>query len=261
MANDLRTFLYHGLFRRISSVAIASASVLCAVPQLGICAESTAHLVKDISDGNLSDLTKRFDHLEETVRLSENPQFECCNFIKSLINEININYGLDLTVRDACLIIRDRLHSLGLPPETQSALFNTIIMIETDSALTIEQTKIFSIPTNHDVISLKFYWPWDWNWFGLNKKSDKDSKDNKSATNHAVNVLQIDGTDEKLPGSVYVGGVEAFAGALIFTLGLVFPPAYGVGSALMVDGARRVFNGLEEIDKERAPYQLDPYKY
>lgn len=47
---------------------------------------------------------------------------------------------------------------------------------------------------------------------------------------------------------MYVGGVEAFAGALIFTLGLVFPPAYGAGSALIIDGVRRVLNGLEEVD-------------
>lgn len=54
-----------------------------------------------------------------------------------------------------------------------------------------------------------------------------------------------------MPGSIYVGGSEALAGALVFTLGLVFPPAYEVGSALMADRTRRVLNGLEEKDKNK----------
>jgi hypothetical protein len=45
--------------------------------------------------------------------------------------------------------------------------------------------------------------------------------------------------------------MEMFAGVVVGTLGIVFPPAFGVGSALVLDGVRRVYDGLEEMDTQR----------
>jgi len=101
-----------------------------------------------------------------------------------------------------------------------------------------------------DIASLKTSWSRNLSWLGLNKKSKKRTKE-KHSTSTIPLALQTKGSDIELPGSFYTGGVEALAGALVFTLGIVFPPAYGVGSALMVDGTRRVLNGLEEVEKDR----------
>jgi hypothetical protein len=261
MVNDVRTFLYASLYRRISSVATTGVCILCSFPQPAICLavdgseskEFVSDIVNHISDGNSDHLIERFDELEEVVQLSEDPLNESRKFLQSFIEELNIRHGLNLTIPQACVLVRENLHALQLPVEAQNLLLDTIALIESDSNPTTEQMQHFEKATRPNVEYLRISWPWQWNWFGLNEKSHKNSKPSPAKSFTASPLLQAAGTDKELPGTMYVGGVEALAGALVFTLGLVFPPAYGVGGALMIDGARRVFNGLEEMDGQRSP--------
>ena len=55
-------------------------------------------------------------------------------------------------------------------------------------------------------------------------------------------------TQERVPGTMILGGVEVATGALIYIIPL--PGARNIGSLLIADGIRRTFNGLEELDKE-----------
>ena len=95
-------------------------------------------------------------------------------------------------------------------------------------------------------------WPWQWNWFGLNKKKHKTSE----VASRTMKAMRY-GPDEEIPGSVYAGGAEILAGCLGFILGTVFPPAYGVGIALIADGINRTINGCNELSEQRKHYS-DP---
>lgn len=267
MVSDVHTFLYASLFRRISSVAVIGVCILCSFPHSALCLaidessskEFVGGIINNISDGDSNRLIERFDELEGAIHSSENPLQESRKFLQSFIEEINKRYGLNLTIQEACALVRENLHALQLPPETQHLLLETIVLLEADFSPTAEQTQHFEKAANSPVVSLNIR-PWEWSWFGLNEKSYKDSKQ-RSATSKDCKqspatsfasppLLQISGTDKELPSTIYVGGVEAFAGVLVCALGLVFPPAYGVGTALIIDGTIRVFNGLEEMDKQ-----------
>lgn len=64
----------------------------------------------------------------------------------------------------------------------------------------------------------------------------KDKKKNKVETN------------VEIPGSMILGAVEILGGALVWII--PFPAAKVAGGAMIGDGIRRTFNGLEELDKE-----------
>lgn len=256
MVNDLRTFLYPSLFRRVSSVAITGACIVSIFPRPLVCSsvkelpfsEFISNSIGNTSDDNSDHLARKFDQLEEVFQLTENPRLEICQFIQTVIQEVNAKYGLDLTTLEACHIVRNNLSSLQIPIKVQDVLLETIRILESSSNLHEERA---NDPLN--ALKLEVSWPWHWNWFGLNKKKHKEPKKCHSKPLRSAPLIQEISNDEQLPGTVYVGAVEAFAGALVFILGFAFPPAYGVGSALMVDGTRRVLNGLEEIDKRSFP--------
>lgn len=53
--------------------------------------------------------------------------------------------------------------------------------------------------------------------------------------------------EAEIPGSMIIGGVEILGGALVWILPI--PGSKVVGGAMMSDGVRRTFNGLEELDE------------
>jgi hypothetical protein len=254
MVGDMRTFFYTGLFRGIPSIAAVGLYILCLFPQHAIClliGESESNgfmsdLVSHISDGSPDRLIQKFDELEGMIQSSGDSLSESRKFLQSFIEEINIRHGLNLMIHEACVLVLANLHAMQLPTETQNLLLETIAFIEADFRPTIEWVQRLNIN------SLNIIRPWFW----LHKKTHKSLNQNQVEPYIVSPLLQVVGTDNELPGSVYVGGMEVLAGALVFTLGLAFPPAYGVGSALMIDGTRRVLNGLEEIDRQH-PFDPD----
>ncbi len=57
----------------------------------------------------------------------------------------------------------------------------------------------------------------------------------------------------ELPGNCYFGACEAFAGALLCII--PHPAAWCIGTGLIVDGGRRVADGIIQLSEER---RLDP---
>lgn len=137
---------------------------------------------------------------------------------------------------------------MNLPKETELIILKLSAQLLGKSNLdfSIEEYSFASYASENNPYQNNFLNKWK--YFGRNQKKNKKAKKNPEASSSA--------NHGDLPGSVYVGGVETLAGALIFTLGLIYPPAYGVGSALMVDGTRRVFNGLEQVDEENKKIQF-----
>jgi len=263
MVSDVRNFFHVSLYRRLASVAMASVCILCSIPQSGICLapggteprESIDGILNHIIDSDSGLIVEKFDALEETIQSSANPLDESRKFLQSFINEINAKYQLALTVPEACRLIRENLHVLQIPQEAQPLLLATIELFESDSAQhpPSEQKQDLNQMTNFNGYSLSLSWPWEWNWFGLNKKQHKHRHERQDVASPTLHIASpgISGTEIELPGSIYSGSVEIFAGALVCILGSVFPPAYGLGVALVVDGTRRILNGAEEQEKER----------
>jgi hypothetical protein len=72
----------------------------------------------------------------------------------------------------------------------------------------------------------------------------------EDGTCQVMRTRSVDDTDEPewcIPGSLVLGAVEVVAGILVCLL----PPAKAkeVGAGMMIDGVRRLFNGLEESDE------------
>jgi hypothetical protein len=123
MVNNVRTFFYIGLSRRVSSVAAISACILCFSPLPAICLainrsepeEFVSNVVTHISDGNSNHLMERFNELEGVIQSSGDPLNESRKFLQSFIGEINTRYGLNLTIHEACALVRENLHIWQLP--------------------------------------------------------------------------------------------------------------------------------------------------
>lgn len=252
---NLYTFFYSSLSRRVSSITVTSVlCISCIFPRPVIgWSESLNNIVTDISENNTNSLKNRFDEIELNIKFSENPFDECRKFLQSFVEEINAKHGLNLTVHEASMLVLENLHNLQAPIETKKIIIDIIAILEDSPNTNIDQIRISDEAIITDNKDFGAYWPWQWNWFGLNKKNHKSKSSKKSSSSSfaASSLFGETNVDKELPSTMYLGGVEVFAGALVFIIGLAFTPAYAIGSALMVDGTRRVFNGLEELDRQR----------
>lgn len=253
MVSNMRNVFSISLYRRMASVTISSACILCAIPHEGICLafnenesiEFIQGMLTGIEDRDTCLLLEKFDELEESMNSFEDPLDEGRKFLQSFIEEINLKYGLKLTVHDACVIVRENLHTLQLPEDIQNVVMSTIELMESDCEPTPEQFQNFELAT-HLKSKKSVSWPWHWKWFGLNKKKPKpDSSLYVHKKTHSSS------PEQEIPGSVCAGAAEVLAGAIACILGTVFPPAYALGVGLMLDGTNRMINGAQEMDKQR----------
>ena len=65
---------------------------------------------------------------------------------------------------------------------------------------------------------------------------------------HSNSLSQIGQSGDELPGNVYVGAVEIFAGALMCII--PHPLAWEIGGAMIIDGGRRVVDGYIQASDE-----------
>jgi len=249
MAKDVCSIFRHCGCSRISSIA-TSLCILCTFPHQGFgieCGSSDEMgrvILSCVTTGDEILLTKRFDDLEKIFDSSENPFQESHVFLTSLIDQINTQYGMNLTIRDACVLLRQNMNTLQLTPDAQDILLDTIDWLESGNVF---------VEKPHKMISNSCYWPWKWNWFGLNKKKHRYKESIRTSN---INPYLL---EEDLPGNIYVGGVEIFAAGLCFILGFfAFPPAHAVGAYLVGDGFSRILNGCDELDKQRENYPSQP---
>jgi hypothetical protein len=124
MVNVMSALLYAGSSRRISTLAINSICLLCTVPQESFCLiEGSAskqigtEILNSLVSCDENRLIKQFDQLEKAIDASADPLGESRAFLASFIEQMNIQYGLNLTIQDACALVRENLHALQLPVE------------------------------------------------------------------------------------------------------------------------------------------------
>lgn len=249
---------YNSCFRRFSSIVAISSCCLCSFSQPAICLEIECKefaidIATNISIEDSEYFIEKFDVLEEFFKISLDPLEESRRFLQDFIAELNGLYGLNLTIDQACLLVRENVSNFQLPLEVKNILLKTIDLLQSNSIESINSVKIDSnidrVNFTNPIMGILPKW--------FHKKSHKNSKKNSTKT---VNnpVLQIDTTNIELPSEIYIGAVEIFAGVLVCTLGLVYFPAVGMGLGVMGDGARRVFSGLTDLGNERRE-QLKPF--
>lgn len=246
-----RSFLFACVFRRLASVTILS---LCfAFPQKALCMpveiessrKCASTVISDIVSGDSDVATQSFDHLETIAQASDNPLEVSRQFLECFLKELNEKYNLNLTIQEACTLVRENIHLLQLSEAQQTSLMKTIKLFEIDLIHSTEQFK--ESTTKIGNVSAVINWPW---WWIAPVREKKKSRKNKPLPSLilATQPLEI---DQELPPNTYIGGAEILAGALTCVIGSVFPPAYALGVGLMMDGTRRVFDDLGDLDKMR----------
>lgn len=245
MAGFMRGVFFAGRYRRLAAVATAGFCILCYIPHAGFCEMDQGPdgcvLAKEIlnlaDSGNIDSIKSGFDQLETAVDSAEDPLAEGRKFLHSFIEELNARYGLALTIQDACKIVRENIHTLQIPLETQNLLLITIELLESNLNSGSEDPDQIGV-------SGAFYWPNEWNWFGLNKKKKEHHKVVTKALHSRPNSGEVE-----LPGNCYVGACELLAGALIAIIPV--PGALWLGGAIIGDGARRIIDGVVQLSDER----------
>ena len=143
MVRNVWSIFHLSLYRRLASVTITSTCVLCTIPLNGIClanddslksTQLANEIIAQIDSQNLDSLLKKFDQLEEVLDASTDPLTEGRAFLTSFINGINAQYGLTLTLLDACLLVQENLQALNLPEKMQKTILATIELYMADSS-------------------------------------------------------------------------------------------------------------------------------
>jgi len=217
--------------------------VLCLFPLSAICQIDSANieLISIAESGNPTAIKLKFDEMQEILDVSQDPIADGQKIFQLLIDQINIQHGLSLSIPDVCHLIRNNIHNLGIPPQSIESVLMTLEILE-------PKNFVSRISQSH-----KFYWPWEWNWFGLNKNEKKESKTIKYKTKTLINRSQT--TDAGL----IVGTLEIIAGG---SIAIVFGETIIGGvlaGGLIADGIHRISNkGESDIDsflKDRRPQE------
>ena len=139
MVCNVRFFYFARYYWRMASVATTSVCILCCIPQSGICyagdaSIETQRLASEILNSveicDVSGVSEQFDKLAEIADASENPLAESQKFLQIFIEELNAQYALNLTIQDACKLIRENIHVLNIPEEIQEIVLSAIELCE-----------------------------------------------------------------------------------------------------------------------------------
>ena len=129
---------FHRCINPLASIAITVILAMLCVPLDGCCVDETIESVaKDIlvemEAGNFESLPGKFKEIERFFEMSDDPIAEGRKLFKAFINEASAQYGLSLTVSQACQLIKDRL-LLRVPLESQESLLLAIELLCADGS-------------------------------------------------------------------------------------------------------------------------------
>jgi hypothetical protein len=200
-----------------------------------------------VETGNTSTLKNELDVIQNSIHTSKNPIAESRKFLHSFINEINVRYGLNLNLIEACRLVRENFHFLNLSPKEKDDLAITLDLLERDYStvrLTVQGQPEQCLAFIQAARIAHLYWPWEWNWFGLNKQHShhKNRFGNRDGEMYAE-------TEIELPGNCYFGLCEGFAGALLCII--PHPITWAAGTTMIIDGGRRLVDGIIQLGDER----------
>jgi len=206
--------------------------------------------LNQIHENNTDALLENFDVFENSKDFFEDGK----KFLISFLIEINTHYGLNLTIMDACQLVKENIHLLNMSIEMQSVVLNIIELYGSNKPSDFQYQKLECSA----MIATGIYWPWEWGYISLIKKQIIYSF--KQAADGFMSFFKpalFEVKEVELPSDIYVGGAELLAGALCMIVATVIPPFYAVGTVLLGDGANRVCNGISQLGEERRNHSND----
>ena len=203
---------------------------LCfAIPYSGYC-NAAQNLLSYAKGSQTENVQKEIEELQQSILSSKDPALESRKFLQSFIDEINIQYGMQLTIADACRLLRENLHLLQIPKEFEGDFLTAIELFESEPIVTKWQSA---------KLEAHIYPPWEWNFFGLNKK-------------HSSMVASISHEPHlELPDRMAIGVAFTAGGALA----CLVPGGQGFGLWMIGLGAAFAVEGLANGEK---PFYRDP---
>ncbi len=170
-----------------------------------------------------------YDRLEERIKQSDDTLLESYEFLKAFIKQVNSKYNLSLTMLDAANLVEKNIDQYNFSNETKISLLRLIEFIQSFES---------NIPLASSFANLLGPFEWVWNWI-----FDKQEKKSETEIQFIIApVMQIGLTYNE--DQIAIGLVEIFAGALLCVI--PHPISYSVGSGLILDGSRRLFDGAAE---------------
>ena len=165
-----------------------------------------------------SRLLTQFDELERSFQHSEDPFFEAYQFLKSLVEKINLEHGTSLNLVEAGKLIEIHIDEFQLPNEIKESLVRFIEFLGV-----VDRSFLTGYSSSVCFIDLRL-----WNWVNWYKK-------------HALVDVAV---SQDPPDGVIFGLVEIFAGALL----CVIPTSltWTIGGGLILDGLTRAVGATFE---------------
>jgi hypothetical protein len=146
----------------MASIALRSICIASCILQPGFCSEKlntfqakqvvTELFIKvdDYSGENVLETFDAFDH-------SKDPLADGKKFLNTFLKEIHSRYALNLNIKEACQLIRKNLHTLGLSPEMEQVVLNTIALYASNNPTHTQYQQLQSSA----MIATGIGWPWE----------------------------------------------------------------------------------------------------
>ena len=233
---------------RMASLTTVSICILCSIPWDGCCIASddssesqefASEILSQVGAYNTNALMEEFDQLDKVLETSEDPLAEGRKFLDAFIREVNAQYGLALTISEACKLVRENLHILQIPLEVQNAILATIELLERDCVPTASQKQHLGQILEKNTLTTA----WIFEWLILKKHKHKNKPLKLLPPSCYAN------PNQDLPSNCYMGGCEMLVGALIALLPI--PGAAYFGGGVILDGLRRIADGVVQLGDER----------
>ena len=222
-------------YRWLASIATLICT-LCYFPNIGFCAADVVPsgcLVSDIfvqaTNGDEGALVSKFDEIDQSLKTTDPLIQNGQELLQAFVDQVNLHYGLSLTLMDACQLIKEHAHLLQLSPEAEASILAAIDLLEKQNDLS---------QNSDPEVSVCECWHRP---FGHKKDKHKTQE-----------LGEYPGPippDDGLPGNIPLGGCEMLCGALMCIL--PFPGCARIGVLLIGDGFRRVVDGNVQLQDER----------
>jgi hypothetical protein len=206
---------------------------------------SSNRIINQVRSGSSTQVFDTFLGIGASLEQADMPFAESQKFLQSLIEEINAQYGMSLTKKDACRLIRENLRLIPIRFELLDDLLFMIHLIEFGpNAINLTPEDHLHQESRARIFDYGLYWPWEWNWFGLNKKNHKSDKPLFSSLPYNRDV------ELELPPKMAAGFMCALGGALL----CIIPGGQGIGLTLIGTGLGLALDGMANGER---PYYID----
>ena len=139
----------------LRSISIA-ACLLCCIPQNGTCAaenpSKASVFINDLLDkADRQDPNPEIDFnaMIEIITEAENPLQGTKDFLQTLVDEVNVRYGLALTMEDYYQLLRQNLPFMQLSSDMEKLILIGIDALESGSDLVIPE-ELLNDPTENN---------------------------------------------------------------------------------------------------------------